>query len=125
MSPEDAGNEAPPPPPPPPPQLGGPTEVVREQDKVMLVFSYLGILALVPLLTVNDSEYVRWHAKNGLVLTVGGSIVASILGRLPLIGWFASFLWLAVIVLAVVCGYRALQGVRVRIPGVSDVADKF
>ena len=80
MRPEDQVKEPPPPPPPPP---GGPppADVVREQDKLMLVFSYLSLLALVPLLTVNDSDYVRWHAKNGLVLTLGGAVTLTVLGR--------------------------------------------
>src|SRR3954468_9065768 len=96
MSPEDQVKDAAPPPPPPPARG---TDVVREQDKVMLILAYLGLLALVPLLTVNDSEYVRWHAKNGLVLTVGGGIAASILGRLPFIGWLAVPIWLGIFVL--------------------------
>ena len=127
MSPEDqVKDEAPPPPPPPPPPRGGVgTDIVREQDKVMLVLSYLGLLALVPLLTVSDSESVRWHAKNGLVLTVGGGVALSILGRLPFVGWLAIPGWLVLMVLAIVSIYRALQGVRVRIPVVSDVADKL
>ncbi|HEY8208582.1 MAG TPA: hypothetical protein VIG99_13920 [Myxococcaceae bacterium] len=126
MSPEDQVKDAapPPPPPPPPPNPRG-TDVVREQDKVMLVLAYLWLLALVPLLTVSDSESVRWHAKNGLVLSVGGGIAASILGRLPLIWWLSYPIWLAVFVLIIVCIFRALEGVRVRIPIVSDVADKL
>jgi len=125
MSPDEQGTDAPPPPPPPPPG-SPPVEVVREQDKIMLVFSYLTLLALVPLLTVNDSEFVRWHAKNGLILTGGGLILVSIVGALPLIiGWLSCPLALVVMVLAIVCIYRALQGVRLRIPIVSDLADKL
>jgi uncharacterized membrane protein len=128
MSPEDqVKDEAPPPPPPPPPPRSGPapTDVVREQDKVMLVLSYLGLLALVPMLTVSDSDFVRWHAKNGLVLTVGGGIALSIIGWIPFVGWLTYPGWLVLIVLAIVCVYRALEGVRLRIPVVSDVADKL
>lgn len=92
----------------------------------MLVFSYMFLLSLVPLLTVNDSEFVRWHAKNGLILTGGGLILAGIVGNLPIIiGWLACPMVLVVMALAIVCVYRALQGVRVRIPIVSDLADKF
>jgi uncharacterized membrane protein len=126
MRPEDQVKDAaPPPPPPPPPQNPRATDVVREQDKMMLVLSYLWLLALVPLLTVNDSESVRWHAKNGLVLSVGGGIAASILGRLPFIGWLAVPVWLAIFVLIIVCIFRALEGIRMRIPIISDVADKL
>lgn len=112
---------------------GPPRELVREQDKIMLVLSYLGILALIPLLTVNDSEYVKWHAKNGLVLSVAGpialAIVWRILAAIPIItmlscllGPLSSLGLLVVIVLAIV---KALNGERWRIPFVSDLAEKF
>ena len=48
--------------------VGGDT--VREQDKVQLILAYLGILSLIPMLTVKDSEFVKWHAKQGLVLFI-------------------------------------------------------
>ena len=37
---------------------------------VMIVLSYLWLLALVPLLTEKDDKEVQWHAKHGLVLMV-------------------------------------------------------
>ena len=33
----------------------------------MLVLAYLGLLALIPLLTEKDDKEVQWHAKHGLV----------------------------------------------------------
>src|SRR3989454_4885923 len=42
-------------------------EDLNEEDKVMLVFSYLWVLAIVPFM-VTRREYVRWHAKQGLIL---------------------------------------------------------
>ena len=35
---------------------------------VMIVLSYLWLLALVPLLTEKDDKEVQWHAKHGIVL---------------------------------------------------------
>jgi fumarate reductase subunit D len=110
-------------------QTVGGTEIIREQDKVMLVLSYLGILALIPLLTVKDSPYVQWHAKNGLVLGIGGGVVTSILvaiiGAIPFIGLLACTLWPALIVLHILAISKALKGIRWRVPGVSDIADRF
>src|SRR2546429_351124 len=40
---------------------------LNEEDKVMLIFSYLWVLAIVPFM-VTRREYVRWHAKQGLIL---------------------------------------------------------
>ena len=41
---------------------------VSSNRGVMIVLSYLWILALVPLLTEKEDQEVRWHAKNGIVL---------------------------------------------------------
>ena len=37
---------------------------------MMIVLSYLWLLALVPLLTEKDDKEVQWHAKHGMVLMV-------------------------------------------------------
>ena len=105
-------------------------ETVREQDKIHLILAYLGILALIPLLTVKDSPYVQWHAKNGLVLGLAGMVgiplVVGLLGWIPLIGAVIGCLvpvaFLIVDVLAIV---KALGGVRWRIPGITDLAEKL
>ena len=98
---------------------------VREQDKIMLVLSYIWVLSLIPLLTVNDSEYVKWHAKNGLVLGFGGIFALMFLGFIPLINLLVCPAWLGLVVLSVVAIMKALNGERWRIPVVSDLAEKF
>lgn len=105
-------------------------ETVREQDKIMLVLSYLGILALIPLLTVKDSDFVKWHAKNGLVYGVGGGICLSILfaiiGAIPVLGIIAGcVMWVGFLVVDIMSMVKALGGERWRIPVVSDVSEKF
>ena len=68
--------------PPPPPPSGQ-----RSSDKtVMLVLSYLGILALIPLLVEKEDSEVQWHAKHGLTLIVGWivlSIAIPMLAAIP------------------------------------------
>lgn len=105
-------------------------ETVREQDKVQLILAYLGILALIPLLTVKDSEFVKWHAKNGLVLGVGGgvaiSIVFGILGAIvSFFGCLAPLAYLGLLVVDILAMTKAFKGQRWRIPLVSDLAEKF
>ena len=110
-------------------QSVGGTDAVRDQDKIMLILSYIGILALIPLLTVKDSDYVKWHAKQGLVLgggyfvvAIGISILSMIVGFLGVLHCvsFPSFL-----VLTVVAIMKALNGTRWRIPVIADIADKL
>ncbi len=106
------------------------TETVRNEDKIQLVLAYLGILAIIPLLTVKDSPFVQWHAKQGLVLGVGGAIgiivLSTILGFIPFIGWIAScFAWLGWLAVDIVAMVKALNGERYRIPVVTDLAEKL
>src|SRR5689334_6822459 len=68
----------PPPPPPPPPAGGGPAPAAGGDRTLMVVLSYLWILALIPLLTKKDDREVQWHAKNGLCI-LGAEIVCWIL----------------------------------------------
>ncbi len=37
---------------------------------VMILLSYLWLLALIPLVVEKEDREVQWHAKHGLVLTV-------------------------------------------------------
>jgi uncharacterized membrane protein len=99
---------------------------VREQDKIMLVLSYLGILSLIPLLTVKDSDFVKWHAKHGLVLGVGGGIAASIILMIPFVGWIVGCaLWVTVLVVDIMSMVKSLNGERWRIPVVTDISEKL
>ena len=122
--PDEIGAPAPPPPPPPPPLAPA-----SSNRSVMLVLSYLGILALIPLLTEKNDREVQWHAKHGLVLfgaylvlTVGlfvASLVVGFLGVLQIPLWLA---YLVVIILGIT---NALNGKRFVIPGVSEFAEKL
>ncbi len=106
------------------------TDTVREQDKIFLILSYLGIFALIPLLTVKDSEYVKWHAKQGLVFGLGGgialTILAAIVGMIPVLGLVLDcVLWLGFFGVSVMCMMKAVKGERWPIPVVADIAAKL
>jgi len=97
-------------------------EQVRDQDKIHLVLSYISILGLIPLLTVKDSPFVRYHAKQGLALNLIGGLVSSVLAGFMGIG---CLLGLAVIVIDIVAIMKALKGERWNIPLVTDAVAKF
>ena len=118
------------PPPPPPPTGGGPG--ASSDRTLMLVLSYLGILALIPLLTKKDDPEVQWHAKNGLALTVGEIVLYIVLwfvARFLPFGWIigcvSCFLPIIFIVLAIILIMKALKGERYRLPIVTDIAEKM
>ncbi len=130
-----------PPPPPPsgpaggaPPPAGGP---VSPNRSIMLVLSYLWILALVPLLVEKEDREVQWHAKHGLVLFGAELAVAILLTILGVVvdtvscamGCFTTSVSLVfslvVLVVHVMCIVKALNGQRFLIPYVSPYADRF
>ena len=134
-TPQGPSNGAPPPPPPPaepPPPQAAPTGGVSENRNMMIVLSYLGLLALIPLLVEKNDREVQWHAKHGLVLFVSFVatwIVGTILSLIPgvncvviLLEIGLSFAYLVVIILCIVKG---LNGQRFMIPGISEFANRF
>jgi uncharacterized membrane protein len=134
-TPQGPNGGAPPPPPPaePPPETTSPpSEVVSSNRGIMIVLSYLGILALIPLLVEKDDKEVQWHAKHGLVLFVAWIalfVVMTVLSQIPGLGCVFSLvglgLWLASLVVIVLCIVKGLNGSRFLIPGISDFADRF
>ena len=114
------------PPPVPPPIVGSPT---LQGNSGFLVLSYLWILAVIPFVTVRNDPNVQWHAKHGLVLLAAeialwagimfsGFVIHPFLMLLPV-------LWLGIFVFHVLAIIKALNGQRLLIPGLSELADKF
>ncbi len=92
---------------------------VSGEDKVMGVLAYLGILVLIPLLAKRDSEFVQFHAKQGLVLF----IAEVILWWIPFIGWF--ILGPIVSILALIGLIMAAMGRKWKIPVIWSIAEKI
>ena len=125
------------PPPPPPPSSGGPagTGYVSPNRNLMIVLSYLWILAVVPLVAEKEDREVQWHAKHGLVLLVAEiiiSVLISVVGGMISFadagcsGCMASSLfWVVALVVRVLAIVKGLNGQRLIIPGLSDFANKF
>ena len=100
---------------------------------VMIVLSYLWLLALVPLLAEKDDKEVQWHAKHGLVLMVAELfvwiVISILIGPLGVFACIAALftplLMLGELVLHIMCIVKGINGKRLIIPGLSDFADKF
>lgn len=121
------------PPPPPPPGAAAP----GGDRTLMVVLSYLWILALIPLLTKKDDPEVQWHAKNGLAL-VGAEIliwIVFMIAGFALRGILATLgcglavvecvVWIGFLVLRVMCIVKGVGGQRFRIPVITDFAEKM
>ena len=98
----------------------------------MLVLAYLGLLALVPLLTEKDDKEVQWHAKHGLVQFFAW-IIVFVLFSILLVHprcWLRDEHHLALpvdpdLIVTILSIMKAVNGQRFLIPGLSDFADKF
>lgn len=136
-TPQTPSNTAPPPPPPasptPPSEPTSPSGGgVSDNRTIMIILSYLGLLALIPLLVEKDDAEVQWHAKHGLVILVAFvafSFATVVLSWIPGVGCITGLLWIALcfamFVVTIICIAKGLNGQRFLIPGLSEFADRF
>ncbi len=120
-----------------PPPTAPPPSGVSANRQVMIVLSYIGLLALIPLLAEKEDKEVQWHAKHGLVLFVAWivlmvavQVVIVMLNQVSnslgcVVSMATPFLGLAYLVVAIMCILKGTQGQRFLIPGVSQYADRF
>ena len=107
---------------------------------IMIVLSYLGLLALIPLLVEKNDKEVQWHAKHGLVLLVAEValfivywILMMLVTNIPFLGCIAGIigglLWFVVVigilVIHIMCIVKGVNGQRFTLPYISEYADKF
>ena len=97
------------------PPLGGDEKDIKK-NKAIAILSYLGILCLIPLLLKKDSKFVKFHAKQGLILLIGWVFVG------------VPFGWILSIILAVfsIIGIINVLGERYAdLPLVGELAKKI
>lgn len=116
------------PPPLPPPQSPS------SNRNVMILLSYLWLLALIPLVVEKQDREVQWHAKHGIVLMVAEmifwvafQIVTFILGSVLgcIVAIFAPIIAVGIVVLHIVAIVKGINGQRLIVPGISQYADRF
>lgn len=93
-----------------------------DENKLLAALSYVGVLVLAPLLIKKDDPFVRWHAKQGLVILVGMIVALIAAAWIPMVG---NLLFLILLVVSVVGLVQALLGRRWRIPIIGQIADSF
>lgn len=52
------------------PQAGGFDPQDVQQNKLMAILAYFGILVIIPILAAKDSKFAKFHANQGLVLCI-------------------------------------------------------
>ncbi|MGN0613247.1 MAG: hypothetical protein ACI4JB_05035 [Porcipelethomonas sp.] len=79
-----------------------------EQNKVLAAVGYIPVLFLVPLLAAPQSQYAKFHANQGLILTIASialgiarSVLCAIFGIMPLFKEFVPTIISAVVSVAI------------------------
>jgi len=68
-----------------------------DNDKLMGVLAYLGILVIVPILAGGNSKFVKYHANQGLVnllFAIALGVLGFVLAFIPYINFILIFFWL-------------------------------
>lgn len=92
-----------------------------QENKVMGILAYIGILVLIPLLTAKESEFAQYHAKQGLNLFIIG-IANSIFINIPIIGWIGgSVIALGLFVIAIIGIINAANGEMKELPIIGGI----
>ena len=96
-----------------------------DDNKVIAILSYIGVLCLIPLLTKKDDKFIFFHAKQGLVLFIVEIITYFVL-MIPILGWIiapiASLIWLALSIIGIV---NVLGGEMKELPVLGKYAGKI
>lgn len=98
-----------------------PQNAGKQQGNIMSFISYISFLCLVPLLTQNKDETVKFHAKQGLVIFAGEVITWLVVLAFPVL-WFLNILWLVLSLMGIMNVYR---GEKKEIPLTGKFASKF
>lgn len=94
-----------------------------EKNKLVAALSYLGVLVIIPLLFVEKNDpFVKFHAKQGLVILIGYIIAGIGVGWIPLLG---NLVWLVLAIASIAGLIQSLQGKWWKIPVIGDLAQKF
>ena len=95
-----------------------PEEVKKSDSNLMGALSYLWILSVVMLLVKKDDPFVKFHARQGLVLFLAGIVLTFI----PVIGWMLN---VVILVFDIMGFVNAIGGKQVKLPLVGDLAEKI
>jgi uncharacterized membrane protein len=97
------------------------------QERVLAAISYVSVLCLVSIL-FKDSEFIRFHAKQGLILFIATALINIIGSFTPIIGpiFITPIGNLIVVVLAILGIGQSIMGKTWKMPYyIGDLAEKF
>lgn len=98
------------------------------QENVAALLAYVAwwVSGIIFLLLEPDNKFVRFHAIQSIIVFGVITLVAMVLGFMPVIGGFISWvIWALGVALWVVLMVKAYQGVKYKLPVSGDLAEKW
>ena len=105
--------------------LGKTSSGIQPNVAGLLAYALGLVTGIIFLVIEKENKFVRFHAVQAIVLSVGLTVAGVVLGLLPVIGIALGLLInLAGLALWIICMIKAYQGELFRIPVVGDIAAK-
>ena len=97
----------------------------KGQKNLLAIISYIGILCLVPLLTKEKDEFIKFHAKQGLALFISEVITWIVFVNILHFSFLGNLFGLLWVVLSIIGITNVLNNQKKEIPFVGKFAKKF
>jgi len=98
-------------------------EFTINEDKVFAFLSYLSLLCIIPLALKKENPFVLHHAKHGLILFVGE--VSVFILHILLGQWILKLGIIMCGIVSLLGIITVLKGEHLRLPYISDIAEKI
>lgn len=97
----------------------------KEKANTVAILSYIGPLCLIPFLTKEKDEFVKFHAKQGLVLFAGEVITWIIIAIIPILWFLGNLVGIFWLVLSIIGIFNVANKEKKEIPIIGRFAGKF
>ncbi len=97
----------------------------EEQTNIMALISYFSVLCLVPILAKKKDEFVKFHAKQGLVLSIGEVATLIVVGIIPFLWFLGNLLGLFWLVLSIIGIINVVKNRKKELPLLGKFAEKI
>jgi len=92
---------------------------------IMAIISYIGPLCLIPVLTKEKNEFVKFHAKQGLILFIGEIAAWLIVGLVPALWALVNLVNIIWLVLSIIGIINVTKGEKKEIPVIGQFAKQI
>lgn len=87
--------------------------------------SYIPFVSLALINFKKDNEFMHYHARQGLILTIFCVLNAILNNIMPFIGFIFMLMNLVLLTLIIIGIFSALMGKKIEFPLISDLAERF